>query len=68
MYKRLCIEEYLKKTPIDPVEIMKVVVGNLRMGHGFKSSTTSLCFHGFKTLDVKEEWRASFCAVIGPPG
>jgi len=27
MYTNLCIEEYLKKTPIDPVEKMNVVVG-----------------------------------------
>ncbi len=28
--------------------------------------STSLRFHVFKTLNVKAEWCASFCAVIGP--
>ena len=45
MCTNLCIEEYLKKTPIDPVEKMKVVVGIRYWDiskYGFKSSATSL--------------------------
>ena len=45
MYTNLCIEEYLKKTPIDPVEKMNVVVGIWYWDiskYGFKSSATSL--------------------------
>ena len=43
---------------------MKLVVGDLMMDMVSRIVQLVSVFMDFKTLDVKQEWRASFCVVI----